>query len=86
MFVVKESIRVKSCFQKKMDPEELQQDLREKLSLGRELLEKLSNNELRKVQGLAKLEKKIRQEVKFLERFADPVNLSDLKKEHINCR
>ena len=52
-----------------ISPEELRKDLKEKIDLGHGLLEKLDNNGLKKVQGLAKLEKKVRQEVKFLEKF-----------------
>ena len=70
-----------------MAPEaELKADLQDRLFLGRELLAKLENNQvIRRVQGLPKLEKKIRQELKFLEKFEDPENFSGLKKEHINC-
>lgn len=70
-----------------------------KILLGRSLLEKLAGPSLCKVQGLAKLEKKVlilctwgnsqhlqvRQEVKFLEKFEKPANFSNLKKEHIAC-
>ena len=68
-----------------ISPEDLRKDLQEKINLGRELLEKLANNGLKKVQGLAKLEKKVRQEVKFLEKFEDETNFCNLKKEHISC-
>jgi len=66
-------------------PEELRKDLKEKIDLGHGLLEKLDNNGLKKVQGIAKLEKKVRQEVKFLERFQDEKTFHKLKKEHISC-
>ena len=52
-------------------PEELRKDLREKIDLGHGLLQKLDNNGLKNVQGIAKLEKKVKQEVKFLEKFED---------------
>lgn len=68
-----------------MTPEELRTELAEKLVLGRELLERLANNKFKKVQGIPKLEKKIRQELKFLEKFEDQENLVGLKKEHISC-
>lgn len=68
-----------------VSPEALRQDLSEKISLGRELLDRLANNGLKKVQGLAKLEKKVRQEVKFLEKFQEEENFGKLKKEHISC-
>ena len=67
-------------------PDELKTNLQEKLLLGRGLLTKLENkSSLKKVQGIPKLEKKIRQELKFLEKFEDPENISGLKKEHIGC-
>ena len=69
----------------KMSPKELRTELTEKLALGRELLERLANNKFKKVQGIPKLEKKIRQELKFLEKFENQVNLCGLKKEHISC-
>ena len=68
-----------------MSSAELKQDLEEKLTLGRDLLDKLANNQFKKVQGIQKLEKKIRQEIKFLEKFEDPDQFSELKKEHISC-
>lgn len=68
-----------------VNPELLQEDLAGKIYLGRELLERLSNNELKRVQGVAKLEKKVRQELKFLEKFECAENFSKLKKEHISC-
>ena len=68
-----------------ISPEDLRKDLKEKINLGHGLLEKLDNNGLKKVQGLAKLEKKVRQEVKFLEKFQDETNFHKLKKEHISC-
>ena len=67
-------------------PDELKTNLQEKLYLGRTLLSKLANkSSLKKVQGIPKLEKKIRQELKFLEKFEDPAFFSGLKKEHISC-
>jgi len=63
----------------------LQGELRAKIFIGQTLLDRLSNNSLKKVQGLPKLEKKVRQEVKFLEKFEADENISKLKKEHINC-
>jgi hypothetical protein len=68
-----------------ISPEDLRRDLKEKIHLGRDLLEKLDNNGIKKVQGLAKLEKKVRQEVKFLEKFEDEKTFHKLKKEHISC-
>lgn len=68
-----------------MTPEELRIELVEKLALGRDLLAKLANKNFKKVQGIPKLEKKIRQELKFLEKFEHLENLSGLKKEHISC-
>lgn len=67
-------------------PDELKTNLQEKLFLGRTLLSKLADRSaLKKVQGIPKLEKKIRQELKFLEKFEDPAFFSGLKKEHISC-
>jgi len=57
----------------------------EKIDLGHSLLELINSNELKKVQGISKLEKKVRQEVKFLEKFKDSKRFQKLKKEHINC-
>jgi len=71
--------------QQVIDPEALKSDLREKIDLGQELLEKLSDVNLKNVQGIAKLEKKVRQEVKFLEKFLVTGQLSKLKKEHLQC-
>ena len=67
-------------------PDELKTNLQEKLCLGRTLLSKLADkSSLKKVQGIPKLEKKIRQELRFLEKFEDPAFFSGLKKEHISC-
>ena len=66
-------------------PEVLRKDLLEKIDLGHSLLKLINSNELRKVQGISKLEKKVRQEVKFLEKFKDAKRFQKLKKEHINC-
>ena len=71
--------------QQVINPEALKSDLREKIDLGQELLEKLSDVNLKNVQGIAKLEKKVRQEVKFLEKFLVTGQLSKLKKEHLQC-
>lgn len=71
--------------QQVINPEALRSDLREKIDLGQELLEKLSDVNLKNVQGIAKLEKKVRQEVKFLEKFLVTGQLSKLKKEHLQC-
>lgn len=74
-------------------------ELEGKISLGRGLLEKLATPKLKNVQGLAKLEKKVpgnkihyedcsskvRQEVKFLEKFEAAEKFKKLKKEHISC-
>jgi len=68
-----------------MDPSELREDLREKICFGKEMLAQLANNRFKKVQGLPKLEKKVRQELKFLEKFESPENVNELKKEHISC-
>ena len=68
-----------------ISPEELRKDLKEKIELGQGLLQKLDNNGLKKVQGISKLEKKVKQEVKFLERFEDEKTFKKLKKEHISC-
>jgi hypothetical protein len=41
---------------------------------------------LKKVVGVAKLQKKVRQEIRFLERFLETEQrLAELKKEHIQC-
>jgi len=66
-------------------PEELKRELDFKIILGRSLLESLSTSSIEGVVGLAKLEKKVRQEVKFLEKFETQENFSKLKKEHIAC-
>jgi len=68
-----------------INPEVLRKDLKEKIDLGHKLLDMLNNNELEKVEGIAKLEKKVKQEVKFLEKFQDGKKFQKLKKEHINC-
>ena len=73
------------CFQNQMDPYDLREDLLDKIRLGKEMLAQLANNKFKKVQGLPKLEKKVRQELKFLEKFETPENFCDLKKEHISC-
>ena len=68
-----------------VDPHFLKLELKTKIDLGHELLKKLTNNDLKKVQGIAKLEKKVKQEIKFLEKFQNDANFPKLKKEHINC-
>ena len=68
-----------------VDPHFLKLELKNKIDLGHELLKKLTNNDLKKVQGIAKLEKKVKQEIKFLEKFQNDANFPKLKKEHINC-
>ena len=77
------------CFQMNVpeiiNPEVLRKDLKDKIDLGHKLLDMLNNNELEKVEGIAKLEKKVKQEVKFLEKFQDGKKFQKLKKEHINC-
>ena len=65
--------------------EDLRKDLKERIELGHCLLEKLNNNELKKVNGISKLEKKVKQEVKFLEKFEDNEIFYQLKREHISC-
>ena len=67
------------------DEDDIFSDLKEKILLGHDLLRKLSDSQFRKVQGIAKIEKKVRQELKFLEKFQDPQNFHSLKKEHISC-
>jgi len=64
---------------------ELRTVLRERIQSGQALLNDLSHNSIKKVNGLPKLEKKVRQEVKFLEKFDQDQSLSGLKKEHIQC-
>jgi len=65
--------------------EELARELGSKIELGRGLLARLAAPGLANVQGRAKLEKKVRQEVKFLEKFLAPGKLEGLKREHIGC-
>jgi len=71
------------------EPEERLDDLREVLNerirLGEDLLKNLSQASVRNVIGLAKLEKKVRQEVKFLGKFLHGDKIHTLKKEHILC-
>lgn len=67
------------------NPDELKCNLEKKILAGKALLEKLNVENLKTVQGLAKLEKKVRQEVKFLEKFLLINNISKLKKEHLQC-
>ena len=68
---------------------ELNSDLRllleEKLSTGQGLLKSLAESpEIRGVSGITKLEKKIRQELKFLQKFSSE-SKNKLKKEHLQC-
>lgn len=67
------------------NPDELKCNLEKKILVGKALVEKLNVENLKTVQGLAKLEKKVRQEVKFLEKFLLKNNISKLKKEHLQC-
>jgi len=67
------------------DQEHLRPVLQDRIELGRSLVDKLNQPNLQKVTGLAKLVKKVRQEVKFLEKFEKVDKLCDLKKEHIQC-
>ena len=62
---------------------QLQLLLDDKLRTGQALLVSLAESrDLKAVSGLSKLEKKIRQELKFLHRFASS---SKLKREHLQC-
>jgi hypothetical protein len=63
----------------------LREVLHERISLGNTLLTRLSDQYLRKVPGLAKLQKKIKQEIKFLEKFESDQNTRELRKEHLEC-
>jgi len=67
------------------NPDGLKSDLEKKICVGKELIDKLSVENLKAVQGLAKLVKKVKQEVKFLEKFLLKNNISKLKKEHLQC-
>ena len=65
---------------------ELSSLLSDKVLLGQSLLQILSSSpELQAVSGVTKLEKKIRQELKFLQRFAGGSGVKKLKKEHLQC-
>ena len=64
---------------------ELSSLLSDKISLGQSLLQTLSSPELQAVSGVTKLEKKIRQELKFLQRFSGSAGVKKLKKEHLQC-
>ena len=65
---------------------ELSSLLSDKVLLGQSLLQILSSSpELQAVSGVTKLEKKIRQELKFLQRFAGSSGVKKLKKEHLQC-
>jgi len=72
-----------------MDSEEdisiLRDLLQQRIELGNTLLTKLSDQNLRKVPGLAKLQKKIKQEIKFLEKFESDDSTRELRKEHLEC-
>ncbi len=64
----------------------LSSQLSDKISLGQSLLDILASSpELQSVSGVSKLEKKIRQELKFLQRFSVPPGSAKLKKEHLQC-
>ncbi|XP_023324903.1 UPF0415 protein C7orf25 homolog [Eurytemora carolleeae] len=65
--------------------EELRSVLQERISLGEKLLNDLAQPSFRKVVGIAKLEKKVKQEMKFLQKFQIKDSLPELKKEHIQC-
>jgi len=67
------------------NPKDFKSELEKKICMGNELIEKLSLENLKVVQGLSKLEKKVRQEVKFFENFLLENNISKLKKEHLQC-
>ena len=64
---------------------ELSSLLSDKISLGQSLLQILLSPELQTVSGVTKLEKKIRQELKFLQRFSGSTAVNKLKKEHLQC-
>ena len=64
---------------------ELSSLLSDKISLGQSLLQILSSPEMQAVSGVTKLEKKIRQELKFLQRFSESTGVNKLKKEHLQC-
>ena len=68
-----------------LSPAELPSLLSDKISLGQSLLQTLSSPELQAVSGVTKLEKKIRQELKFLQRFSGGAGANKLKKEHLQC-
>ncbi len=70
-----------------MDPQQLQALLEEKLALGNVLMDTLACKKYQQVQGIAKLEKKIRQEIKFLQKFLhkSPQEGGKLKNEHLQC-
>ena len=65
--------------------DELRKHLDNKIKLGHELVKMLGNNGISDVQGVSKLEKKIRQEIKFLEKFNNATSFHKLKREHLNC-
>ena len=60
--------------------------LLEKISLGEALMDALAAPEMTQVEGRHKLEKKIKQELKFLVKFRDSASgRAKLKKEHLQC-
>ncbi len=70
-----------------MDPTELEHLLQEKLSEGEHLLDRLKQGGLQAVAGVPKLEKKIRQEIRFLKKFLcrEQQQRDRLKSEHLQC-
>ncbi|TRY68341.1 hypothetical protein TCAL_01406 [Tigriopus californicus] len=70
-------------------PEELMAQLNQKCAQGDRLLATLHSPDLAGVTGLAKLEKKIRQELKFLRKFTQNgpggPGRGTLKREHLQC-
>lgn len=65
--------------------EELMGQLHEKCAQGDRLLASLNSPDLAGLTGLAKLEKKIRQELKFLRKFTSSSAHGALKREHLQC-
>jgi len=64
---------------------ELRKVLHDRLELGNSLLSSLSSPELRNIAGLAKLQKKIKQELKFLQKFVNKQQTRELRKAHLEC-
>jgi len=67
------------------DDYDLRGVLHDRLELGNSLLSSLSCPELRKISGLAKLQKKIKQELKFLQSFVNKQQTRELRKAHLEC-